>query len=379
MYIARPTPPAASPERATVRSHLLDYARARVVADGYAPEDAMAIGRFANRPGALAPTLMAALDFAYAFHITGLLDAVTDAAARREWMALILSFQDDDGWFRARDDQHHGVEHATAYALGGLQILARGLPAGTGAPRLKPFTGLALTIRSWPSRQQAPFHVGLLDKVHFWRGSHRIGGIPAIIGAVGDLGLPTVTLLGLEQARAWLDGWALYWLARVDRATGSWRLAPRPLHWAFDRAYRSRHDPLLASLGGAVHLYWIFTRLGLTYPQPHALIRATAPLIRADGLYEGHPYCIDLDAAFLLGRSADQLDPHDPTPAVVDTALERSRRGVLGWLAARGPADWHANSHTVPGALAAVAEADRRLEPDRSQRWADVFDVVWWL
>lgn len=373
--------PVTEDARDGVRRRILDYARARCAGPDQppsrAPTRAMACGRFADHPGAGQPTLMGTVDFAYAFHITGLLDELTTPDDRRRWIELVLSFQGEDGWFRAGDRQTHGVEHATAYALGAVQILA-GPRIRADAFALRPLTGLRGQLAPRPSARQAPFAVTLLDRIHFWRGSHRVGGIAAIVGAVRDLRLDADRLLGLDDPDAWLRGWAEHALARVSPADGMWHEAPAVLQRAFDAVYRLRHDPGHALIGGAAHLYWIISRLGIPYPHPQALIDAVAPRVGPEGLCERHPYCLDFDAAFLLARAADQMDA---APAIerAEVTLERSRRAVLAWLEERGPERWPDGSHFLPGALAAVAEADRRLPPAQARGWTDAFETVWWL
>jgi len=361
-----------------VRRRILDYARARCIGLGQPPARAMARGRFADHPGADRPTLMGTVDFAYAFHVTGLLDELSNPDDRRRWIELVLSFQGEDGWFRARDRQTHGVEHATAYALGALQILAGSRTRADGLA-VAPLTDLRGQLAPQPSARQAPFAVGLLDRIHFWRGSHRVGGIAAIVGAVRDLRLDSARLLGLDDPDAWLRGWAGNVLARVSPADGMWHEAPAALQMAFDAAYRLRHDPGHARIGGAAHLYWIISRLGIPYPHPRPLIDAVAPRVGPGGLCERHPYCLDFDAAFLLARAADHLDAADPAAERARRTLERSRRAVLAWLEERAPERWPAGSHFLPGALAAVAEADRALPPADARGWTDAFETVWWL
>ena len=132
-------------------------------------------------------------------------------------------------------------------------------------------------------------------------------------------------------------------------------------------------------MGGAVHLYWIAERLGQPFPYPHALIESTARLLQPSGLYESEPYCIDLDGNFLIARSLRQLDATHPAAANGMTALAINRRTVVEWFLARDPAAWNATSHKLPGAFAAVAEADLALQPQAKCRWRDVFATTWWL
>jgi hypothetical protein len=359
-----------------IESRFQTFLRSRAV--GPDEEVAVRTGRFAAFPGAAEPDLFGSLDIAYAAFILGALDGMTGEAGRSRWIDHILSFQSEDGWFRAHDGQQHGVEHSTAYALGALQLLSHNDGAAI-AGRLKPFRQLMPQLATMPDEQSPPFSLSMLDRVHFWRGSHRAAGIAAIIGAVRDLGLSTEALLGLADADGWLRGWWRYFAARADVHTGYWQLGPAPLKIVFNVLYRRRHDPALAAMGGAVHLYWIAERLGLRFPQPEATIRATARLLRPTGLYEEEPYCIDLDGNFLIARALRQrpLDGESDSASIGLRALASSRDAVASWFSARHPEDWHLSSHKLPGAFAAIAEADLALRGEA--RWKDVFEVCWWL
>lgn len=361
--------------REGIESKFIEYARLR--ARGDEPAHAMRSGHFSARLEGTAPDLFGSLDMLYAAHILGGLDQLTDQRGRQLWIDHLLTYQDDDGWFHADDHQSHGVEHATAYALGGLQILANGDGEWIGN-RLKPFSGLRREIHSEPDASKAPFSLTTLQKVHFWRGSHRAGGLAAIVGAVEDLGLPSERFLGIDDGREWLGGWWDYFVARVDARTGYWALASSPLRLAFNALYRFRHRPDLAAMGGAVHLYWISEKIGAEMPYPASLIPATTALMQPDGLYEQEPYCIDLDANFLIARAIDRIGDGHHHSEDGKRALATNRDAVLEWFAARPAERWSANSHKVPGAFAAVAEADRILSPDE-RRWNDIFETTWWL
>jgi hypothetical protein len=359
-----------------IESKFLDFARARAVGDDVGV--AVRSGRFSALPNQAAPDLFGSVDMLYAAHILGKLDEISDAAGRAAWLEHILSYQDEDGWFRSRDKQSHGVEHATAYALGGLQILA-GQNGDMLARGMKPLRGLQSEIAREPGRSIAPFDLTLLDRVHFWRGSHRVGGLAAIVGTIDELGLSGERFLGIASPRDWLDGWWAYFAERVEAPTGYWTMAPLPLQMAFDTLYRFRHNPKLASMGGAVHLYWVSEKMRAPMPHPRALIPATIDLMEPTGLYENEPYCIDLDGNFLIGRALSYLEPDHELEATAREALAVNRDAVLTWFASRPHDAWKPNSHALPGALAAVAEADRTLMNGSPPRWRDIFETTWWL
>ena len=357
-----------------IEERFLDFAAARAI--GADRDAAIRSGAFSALPDRSAPDLFGAVDMAYAFHILRRLDEVTDDAGRAEWIDFIVAHQSDDGWFRAGDKQRHSVEHATAYALGALQILSGGR-AELLAGKLRPFTALRNELNPMPDERTAPFSLRPLDRVHFWRGSHRAGGLPAIVGATHELGLAGELLPDLSDPSAWLDGWWSYFAARVTPKSGFWRLAPSPLQKGFDTLYKRRHDPQLASMGGAVHLYWVAWRLGRPFPHPAEMVDATRVLMQPSGLYEHEPYCIDLDGNFLIARSLRQLPREHSVQDRGRAALATNRGAVVDWFVTRDPKDWNANSHKLPGAFAAIAEADTILDP--APRWRDVFEATWWL
>lgn len=363
--------------RDDIRSKFHYYALDRAVGDD--PDAAVARGQFASAPDKAAPDLFGALDILFAAEILDQLDELTDAAGRAAWADLILGFQGEDGWFRSGDEQSHSVEHVTAYALGGLLVLTQG-DAGQLAKRLKPFRGLQEQLAASPGIGEPPFSLSLLDRLHFWRGSHRAGGLAAIVGAADDLGLPSEAFVGIGDPQEWLSGWWAYFADQIDSRTGYWSMAPALLRAGFDAVYQLRHRPKLAAMGGAVHLYWISEKIAAPMPHPEALIPATAGLMEATGLYEKHPYCIDLDANFLIGRALSYVTPGNGVEATARSALAANREAVLSWFASRPHGEWRKNSHALPGALAAVAEADRILldvAPDDA--WRDIFKTTWWL
>jgi hypothetical protein len=361
--------------RQGIESKFLEFARNRARGDN--PAQAMRLGHFSTTPEGTGPDLFGSLDILYAAHIVGALDGIADRPGRENWIDHILSYQGEDGWFRSNDHQSHGVEHVSAYALGGLQILASG-DGEQLAKRLKPFHAFRQEIDAEPSASRPPFELSTLQRVHFWRGSHRAGGLAAIVGAVDDLGLPADVFLGVADGQKWLAGWWEYFAARIDAETGYWALASKPLRIGFNALYQFRHRPDLAAMGGAVHLYWVSEKIDAAMPYPESLIPATIALIQPSGLYEKEPYCIDLDANFLIARALESLGVGYPDADQAKRALATNRDAVMNWFESRPAADWSSDSHKIPGAFAAIAEADRILSPSE-RRWADIFETTWWL
>ncbi|MEP3032876.1 MAG: hypothetical protein ABJO67_00860, partial [Pseudoruegeria sp.] len=162
-----------------IEQRFLEFALQRTV--GSDQSWAKQAGRFAALPGRDETDLFGSVDMAYAAHILGVLTELTDGI-HANWIETILSFQTEDGWFRAGDRQGHGVEHSTAYALGALQIL------GAHKPALRKIKSFAEEVDAKPDEKTSPFSMSILDRTHFWRGSHRAGGLASIVGSVRQLG-----------------------------------------------------------------------------------------------------------------------------------------------------------------------------------------------
>ena len=323
--------------------------------------------------------LFGAIDFLYSFHISGLLTEMTTAGSRQAWAHRILSFQDSEGWFVSFDSQNHSVFHSTAYALGALRIL--GFTDGKDyLSELKPFFGLKKLINIFPANELPPFDLDFMEKIHFWRGSHKAGGIPAIVGQLSDVSGLAENLLGIKAPHDWLNHWIKHYIDRLDPLTGVWVLVPQPVDLLFGLLYRLKHSPGIGKIGGAVHLYWIFDKMGIKFPYPAQLSRYTLDQNLNGGLYEKYPYCIDFDGNFLLCRSYRFLDEKETRlKRRIFKSLRMNRTAVLDYLLKRKTDDWYPRAHALPGAIAAIAEAELIIEDEANRLWNDVFELVWWL
>jgi len=295
-------------------------------------------------------------------------------------MARLMGFQDSKGWFSSSDFQRHCREHSTAYALAGLQLLNADRP-GNVMESVRPLTGLARVLPKTPGLDSPPYNLSLLYRTHFWRGAHRVAGVAAIIGALSSAWHVQEKAFGIASPHEWLSGWAEYYVSRISPDTGLWEdLAPALVKRAFNIIYRTRHNPLLAQLGGAAHLYWVLDKLKVPYPHPQSLAETALGLQGGNGLYENHPYCIDFDADYVIGRSLAQLGKGDDALREKAKALlVKSRDAVLRWLSEKPVEQWPESAHFLPGALAAVAEVDRVVPSEDGKPYKDVFEFVWWL
>jgi hypothetical protein len=335
-------------------------------------------GNFSSIPVSSDSDLFGAIDFVYSFYICGILEEVTSKKSRNVWADRIMAYQGEEGWFNSSDFQKHSVYHSTAYALGALKIL--GFTDGKDYfSRLSLFSGL-MKANTNIGYDRTHFNLNLIEKLHFWRGSHKAGGIAAIVGQISEVPGLTEKLLGITAPRNWLEFWAKHYFDKLDSRTGLWLLVPYPIDLAFGLIYRLKHSPGIGKIGGAAHLYWIFTKMGLRYPSPEQLSMYTLNQNLNGGLYEKYPYCLDFDGNFLLGRSYSFLDKKEKEIRKrILVSLEKNKNAVIDYLINRKPDDWYLSSHPLPGALAAVAEADLIIEDRDNRTWKDVFELVWWL
>ncbi|HUT54079.1 MAG TPA: hypothetical protein VM658_11875 [bacterium] len=320
-------------------------------------------GRFSYQRGR-GYDLYGCADMVYLLWTMGELDARTTPEGRRDWAALLQSFQDPEtGWFSRGNETLHFKEHATAYATGALALL--------GARPLHPFrwarelTSSKAELGKWLSRIW-------WDEV--WVGSHQGGGAAASL------------LMSGEAPEEWFD-WYFDWLDReANPRTGLWQRA-------FFNKFTER--PTMHDLGGAAHFWWIYQHRGRPMPYPRRVIDTVLGLQLESGLWDkklikgDFPYCINLDAvnglkaAWLeLSGQGEEYRTHD-----IVSALDRYFFRCHEVLTKDGSvAGLYDNSHDLPGAIIGVAEADGffraatgKSRIRTSREWRSVLDVICWL
>ncbi|HHX44816.1 MAG TPA: hypothetical protein GX714_12650 [Chloroflexi bacterium] len=341
-------------------------------------------GEFGLYAGATTPDLYGMTDAVYVLHTVGQLDSLTSRESRCTWAERILACQGDDGWFTRLNHRGHPKEHATAYALGALALLAREPDEGYLA-NVRPIGPLLplLTSRQhfthWIEKLGfVPTLRGILGKNlgwhYIWRSSHIGGGVPAIIATAAPLfsqWWPDAPIDSEQWFRwyfEWLDG-------HINPNSGYWQRA------IWNRVY---HKPTHIDMGGAVHFYWIYDALGRPFPYPEAVIKSTIGLQRPDGLYADHPFCIDLDADFCIVRSFLQLPESLQVEyqEIVHRAIERNFEAIVSALTEQPLEGIYSDSHGLPGALAALVECGK-LPGFRHAAaladWQHPLDKVCWL
>lgn len=318
--------------------------------------------------------LITILDITYIYAILGLLDLEYLKDSRLELIKKILSFQNDKGWFEDYDEQHHSKVHITAYALSALKLLSNEKFYEL-LQSIKPFIGLN-NILSQNNRDYL-FNLNFLERVHFWRGSHVVGGVPSIVGILSENGAKKK--IDLKKPREWLNNWAELYNSKMDVNTGYWRLSPQLIQNVFDFMYKYKHNPEKAMMGGAAHLYWIFEKINFKFDNAKNVIMKTISLQKESGLYDDYPYCIDFDANFIISRSLKYLKEDDYSiKELAINALNKNRNAIISWLCSKHPNDWYKRIHLLPGALAAIAEVE--IHGDRiKNKYINLFNRVWWL
>ncbi|MEZ4736420.1 MAG: hypothetical protein R3E79_55750 [Caldilineaceae bacterium] len=323
------------------------------------------------------------VDAVYILYILGLLPKRTTRESRAIWANQILDCQDECGWFSQKNKRGHSPEHATAYALGALKLLAVE-PQEDYLQKLKPLQFLQPILADYNTFLDWIEHLGFEYKLrnivekkvgwnHIWRSSHIGGGIPAALYMTGHLHhewWPDEV-----NRQQWFE-WYFQWLnAEVNPNTGYWQRA------LWNLLYRK---PTLIDMGGAVHFFWIYEALGQPLPYPEQIIQSTLTLQKATGLYKTHPFCIDLDGNFCISRSYLQLPKaiQSTYETVVYNALEANFRAIVQMLTQNPLTEIYSDLHGLPGALAALIECTKLpdfLYTPYLVGWKNPFDRVCWL
>lgn len=323
------------------------------------------------------------VDAVYILYISGMLARLTTQTSRQHWAERILACQDDEGWFSKKNKRGHSAEHATAYALGALKLLAVESDEEY-LQQLKPLKFLQPLLTNYNTFLYWIEHLGFEYKLrnifdkrvgwnHIWRSSHIGGGIPAAIQMTSRLHEEWWSVENTSQQ--WF-GWYFQWLnTHINPSTGFWQRA------LWNHFYTK---PTLIDMGGAVHFFWIYEALGQPLPYPEQIIQSTLTLQKTTGLYKEHPYCIDLDGNFCITRAYLQLPPDRQLiyKAQVYRSLEKNFQAILHSLTQKPFTEIYSDSHGLPGALAALIECKKMPDFPYTpllEGWQNPFERVCWL
>lgn len=310
--------------------------------------------------------LLTLVDSTFVAYQLGLDELLTSPRIAR----TILSHQRKDGRLVSDDNQKHNAWHATAYAIAGLRLLE----VVSGEQLLKKLAPLSFISQARFSRRNRFYiPISFLDSLHHWRSSHTIGGCLAIISAMGDLGLSEWLQIDEPEEVASEISQAL--TAGVNVNTGLWHGYSK-LEPFFNSVYRIRHSPADAVIGAAAHYYWHYKKIGQPPPFLEKAAQFAINASRGRKIMEREPYCLDFDymcifSAYLKVASAEG----NTLACLVANQVGQSSDAIHRYLS--GPAAATLRTHALPGALAALAEADSALNSGHEIR--DVFEHVHWL
>lgn len=234
--------------------------------------------------------------------------------------------------------------HMTAYILGAAKLVENA-------------TGFSLPERSfegWKIGQiiDPETKTPLYPKAwahHIWRVSHWIGGGPSILFNLARWGkVDGVDKTLVDQVLSATEAQLL------DSKTDLLRPYKSQLIQNFFRkAYKIKHDPDIADIGGVVHLLWVYHALGRPYRNPKPLREKSWQHMREEFPFmEDVPYCLDFDIVQLVRTAQPEAIPF---PNEMQTRSDRFIKDTLAYLSAIP--DQGYTLHKVPGALAAIHEA----------------------
>lgn len=306
------------------------------------------------------PTLYGSADAAHVLATTGLL-ANLSAAERSAWAAQINTFQDPaTGFYRLQPWEQAGLQpwHAGAYATAALVLL--------GAQPARPLAWAVSVAEGGPAAWAAEFD-GLLNATtptcpSIWCMGHKVAAFPAAL----------LMTRGASRDAAFFSWWAGKFLkSAVDPKTAMWCQRPE---WG---------PPSVACLGGAFHMDFVLSALGVPLFLPQTLIGVVAGMqSEATGLWGGDkdPNYIDLDGLYQITRPAAQLGgaPEWATASAACARYLATAEASLNDPARVLGAVYGKNSHILPGALAGVSEC-AKFFPDsvRTVRpWAQTLDAA---
>lgn len=341
-------------------------------------------GEFALLPDQQKRDLYGMIDAVYILYTIGELENLSNEDSRSQWAEKILACQDEDGWFTKENLRGHPKEHATAYALGALKLLEI-TEKEKHIEKIKPVNGIKTLLRDHDSFSRwicsLDFRLNIrsiarknLGWHYIWRGSHVGGGVAAIIGMADRL----ISDWWENQTTSVSDwfSWYFDWLNQtINPNTGLWQMA----FW--NSVYKIA---TVMEMGGAVHFYWIYSRMNQPYPFPRQLIETVISLQRTDGLYKDHPYCIDLDANFCIIRAFLQLSSEQQSTIItsVHQSINKNYEQIVHTFTQTPLKKIYKDSHGLPGALAALVECDKlpgfKYSGDLAG-WKHPLEKVWWL
>jgi hypothetical protein len=261
--------------------------------------------------------------------------------------------------------------HLSAYLLGALNLLAaaghdyRAMVLGAIEIDVDRLVDSRTTLPRWPPKWSH----------HVWRVSHWIGGIPAILLSFARHGSRSV--ISESFVRSVLEACDRSLLADDTGLMRPYR--SNLLQGLFRAAYRLRHDPVLADIGGLAHIHWVNHAVGRPYKAAPFIIERCFNDMKPRPFLEKVPYCLDFDYVQLL-RTAIEQCPEMRSEAIVER-VRAYAEDVGKFLTAIPGRDYAL--HKLPGALATLHEATFVLKletvPGVGCPPVDVIKAAYWL
>lgn len=311
-----------------------------------------------------------------------------------DWFDRILSFQDSEFYFMPGEYTFHVKEHASAYAISILKLLA--LQDDTCQKKFEslkvPEVYLRLILEEkrffkwfnrmglkWPSFD---FRKGIKHNLranskhlgwhNIWPSSHIGGGIPAYISMTKSI---IANRYNVEE-RA-INRFFDNYFNRLDKIcdgnSGVWKKG------VLDKIY-----PFVThrDIGGAVHFYWVYDFEGRNYKYPKELVSSCIKFQRETGLIKDKPYCIDFDFTYLINRSMIQLKDNHDEKDKIDKYMYKSYAAIIDFYSDRNNFRELKNTHSIPGALASLVEVEDYFVRNgifEKNQFGKPFDHVCWL
>lgn len=309
--------------------------------------------------------LEAHADIVYSLHLLNARHIINESAAKAFASELAKSAL----YCRPRHYQAFGETpnaHLTAYALGAMRLLD-----ASGIASIPAEISSGWEIANLVSKEMLPIWPRAWSH-HVWRVSHWIGGIPSILLQLSRLGHDVIddafvtTVLKTCEERI------------IDPDTGLLRPYKSELiQQAFRAAYKLRHEPELADIGGVVHLLWIYHVLDRPYLADAALSEAAVRHMQRRPFIESAPYCLDFDIVQLARTTRHRSVTHQGFQDRAASLYSDIRSFFMGDV----PSSY--NLHKVPGALATMHESAMICEWDflseMCQPPIDIIRDAYWI
>jgi hypothetical protein len=316
-------------------------------------------GDFSYKPSRR-PDMYGSADMVYLLFAIGELEKRTTTEGRKAWAEKLKNYQDPiTGWFNIRNETLHGNAHATAYLTGALKLL--------GA---QPKHDFHWAQNRFSSFKRVKTWLDNFAWIRIWPGSHKMGEIAAL----------SVT----EKIKPDEIQWVFQALdQRAHPENGFW------MHRLFS-------VPGQQALGGASHFWWIYQYHKKDIPKPKAAIDHILRLQEKNGFWDSQlfgadsPYCIDLDSINGLRFAFHQIKKQSQASYKEKEILESVRLFVTKAHEVLNQKDslkkLYKNSHKLPGAVIAIAEANLFYQEltgesliDTPIQWQSPLPVAAWL